>query len=231
VEIVGSAWDGLAPFVRTGTPVVRLDQRSAASQAYPVVAAALGEVPDPVLDATLDRIGDPGTRLLDLGAGVAPFSRALCRRHPGLEAVAVDLPEIAAVARRTVEAEQLADRLQVVAGDLFRVDLGTGFDTVLVSGVCRLFGEMQVRRLLERAAAATAPGGQIVVIDALPDDDRRDGGSVGIYALGLALRTGAGGVHGFADYAAWLFGAGFVRIEAEPLGPPEQVLVRARRPG
>jgi len=148
-----------------------------------------------VVESVLAGVGDPGARLLDLGAGVAPWTRALCAKHPGLEAVAVDLP---------------------TSGDLSRVDLGEGFDTVLVSGGCRRFGEIQVRRLFERAAAATAPGGQILVIDALPAD-RRDGRS-------------AGPVHGFADYAAWLFDAGFVRIEAEPLGPPEQVLIRARRP-
>ena len=149
-----------------------------------------------VVESVLARVGDPGARLLDLSAGVAPWSSALCARHPRLEAVAVDLP---------------------VGGDLSRVDLGVGFDTVLVSGGCGQFGEIQVRRLFERAAAATAPGGQILVIDSLPDDDRSDGRS-------------AGRVHGFADYAAWLFDAGFVRIEAEPLGSPEQVLIRARRP-
>jgi len=146
-----------------------------------------------VVESVLARVGDPGARLLDLSAGVAPWSRALCARHPHLEAVAVDLP---------------------VGGDLSRIDLGVGFDTVLVSGGCRQLGEIQVRRLFERAAAATAPGGQILVIDSLPDDDGRS----------------AGRVHGFADYAAWLFDAGFVRIEAEPLGSPEQVLIRARRP-
>jgi len=150
-----------------------------------------------MVESVLARIGDPGARLLDLGgAGVAPWSHALCARHPRLEAVAVDLS---------------------VAGDLFRVDLGAGFDTVLVSDVGREFGETEVRRLFERAAVATAPGGQILVIDAPADDAPTGDGSVGR-------------VHGFADYAAWLFDAGFVRIEAEPLGPPEQVLIRARRP-
>ena len=150
------------------------------------------------VESVLARVGDPGTRLLDLGAGVgvAPWSDALCARHPSLEAVAVDVS---------------------VTSDLSRVDLGAGFDTVLVSGVCREFGETQVRRLFERAAVATAPGGQILVIEPSTDDRRDDDRSVGR-------------VHGFADYAAWLFDAGFVRIEAEPLGPPEQVLIRARRP-
>ena len=58
-----------------------------------------------MVESVLAGVGDPGARLLDLGAGVAPWTRALCARHPGLEAVAVDLP---------------------AGGDLSRVDLGGG---------------------------------------------------------------------------------------------------------
>ncbi|MEZ5323357.1 MAG: hypothetical protein R2698_15025 [Microthrixaceae bacterium] len=82
-----------------------------------------------------------------------------------------------------------------------------------------------IRSLSER----TAPGGGIVILDALPDVDRPNGGSVGLYALGLALRS-AGEVHPFSAYATWLFDAGYVRIEAETLGIPELSLIRATRP-
>lgn len=103
------------------------------------------------------------------------------------------------------------------------------YDTVVVANLCRLYPAEDVRRLIGSLAERTAPGGSIAILDALPDGDRPGGGSVGLYALGLALRS-AGEVHPLSAYAAWLFDAGFVQIEAERLGIPELSLIRATRP-
>jgi SAM-dependent methyltransferase len=231
VALLVEHWSALGDFATTGVASGRLDDRTASAAVYAPIAGTLGDVEPAARERVAHAIGDPGRRLLDLGAGVAPWSLTLASRHPDLALTLVELPGVAVATEASVAAAGVADRAVVVAGDALEVPLDGGFDTVLVANVCRLFDEHGVRTLLGRAAAATAPGGRIVIIDALPDADRSGDASVGVYALGLALRTSRGRVHPFSAYAAWLYDVGFVRIEAEPLGVPELSMIRATRPG
>lgn len=231
LDVLDDLWAALPRYLRTGEPHRRLDDATEAGPGYGLIAAALGAVEQPALAVVTDAFGDPGRRLLDLGAGTAPWSRRLAARHPDLTVTAVELPGVAPHTRAAIAADGLEGRIDVVAGDLHTVALDGLFDTVLVANVCRLFGEDAVRRLLGRAAGLTAPGGRIVLLDVLPDGDRPGDGSIGLYALGLALRTGTGGVHPFSAYAAWLYDAGYMHIEAVSLGQPELSMIRAARPG
>ena len=191
----------------------------------------LADLVAPLVDDVVDHLGDPGVRVLDLGAGVAPWTRALAARHHHAEITAVDLPEVIGLTAAAVEEDGLSDRFRFVAGDLLTVELAGPFDLVLAAAVCRLFGEDDNRRLARRLAGLLAPGGTLVILDALPAADRPGGGPNDLYALGLALRTGRGGIHPLSMYAAWLYDAGFVHIEAHQLGVPELSLIRASRPG
>lgn len=227
IRMMSRPWDALVPFLRSGTRDVAVPPPS-----YRPLSEALGAFDPDVTDLVAERIGDPG-RILDVAAGVAPWSRALLAHFPEATATLVDLPDVAELTASAVAADGLVDRCTVLAGNVFStggLDGATGlYDTVLVANVCRLYPADDVRRLIGSLAERTAPGGSIIILDALPDGDRPGGGSVGLYALGLALRS-AGEVHPLSAYAAWLFDAGYVQIEAETLGIPELSLIRASRP-
>jgi predicted O-methyltransferase YrrM len=67
----------------------------------------------------------PGALLLDVGAGAAGVSLALCRRFPALRAVALEpAPASAAVARAKVAEAGLADRIEVRADRIERLSGG-----------------------------------------------------------------------------------------------------------
>ena len=71
-------------------------------------------------------------KLLDLGGGHGLYSVAFTKLNPKLKAVVFDLPE---VVRRSEEyAERYgAERVEFVAGDFFKDDIGNGYDIVFSS--------------------------------------------------------------------------------------------------
>src|SRR5579884_3220089 len=62
--------------------------------------------------------------LLDIGGSHGHYSVALCRRHPGLRAVVLDLPEAVAAAAPLLAREGMGDRVMHRAGDARTADLG-----------------------------------------------------------------------------------------------------------
>jgi SAM-dependent methyltransferase len=100
-------------------------------------------------------------RVLDAGAGTGVHSVALQER--GFEVTAVEIvPQALEILRRR-------DIRNVVAGDMFALDLGE-FDTVLMlmNGIGPVGTLSGLDRFLEDVAALVAPGGQILVDSASP---------------------------------------------------------------
>lgn len=194
--------------LRSGKPLASGETAAGSAGFYPAMVDELAALLAPLAEAAAALL-DPPEHVLDLGAGAAPWSIALARRHPGATVTAVDLPEVAEVTRRAVKAAQLTDRVRVLGGDLFVADLPTDADLVLVANVCHLFEEETNLRLLARARACLRPGGTLAIVDVLPSEEPEQRRVVGLYGLGLLSRTGVGGVHSEVAYRRWLAAAGF----------------------
>lgn len=115
----------------------------------------------------VDAASIPGDaeRLLDVGGGHGQYAMAFAERHPELSATVFDLPEVLGVAREDAAAAGLDDRLTVRGGDYETDNLGSGYDVVLLFNVVHAHDAAEMRALLERAAAALAPGGCLLVLD------------------------------------------------------------------
>jgi hypothetical protein len=73
---------------------------------------------------------DGALRLLDLGGSHGLHSIAFCRRHPGLNAVIVDLPSALTQTAATLADAKLSDRISLRPGNLLEGDWGDGYDAV-----------------------------------------------------------------------------------------------------
>jgi cyclopropane fatty-acyl-phospholipid synthase-like methyltransferase len=149
---------------------------------------------------------------LELGAGTAPWSRALLAVDPTLTAVAVDLPPVIAQLRRSLGDTALSGRIDLQAQDVRSLTLTGHFDVIVVSGLCRLLGDADNARLFARCRGLLAPGGRFVICDALAGSADPDG-SLALYALGLAARSRAETLWSARDYSTWLAAAGFATAE------------------
>ena len=208
-------WDGLPQAVRTGSGPHHADTADGAAAFYGDVVGHLGRIAAPVapvVAAHLARDAVPG-RVLEVGSGAAPWSRALARLHRQVSVTAVDLPPVLSVTRRFVRDDGLEEQYTYRAADVFAVDVEPrAYDLVLAPMVCHLFDEPANRLLLARLAASLVPGGRIAIIDILPGSTPDLARQVGLYALGLMVRTDTGGVHSEQDYRNWLTHAGLPTV-------------------
>ena len=159
-------------------------------------------------------------RVLELGAGTAPWSRALLGIELTMTALAVDLPPVIDQLERSLRGSALAPRIEMLAQDVRSLALGERFDVIVIAGLCRLLGQADNAQLFARCFDLLAPNGRLVICDAFAGSADPDG-SLALYALGLAARSRAESLWSARDYERWLEDAGFTTA----------AIVLAERPG
>jgi len=88
---------------------------------------------------------------------------AMCRRHAGLLATVLDLPASAAVGRRIVAEEGLADRVEFREGDALSESLGEGLDVVSAFNLLHHLPADVAGGFVARGRGALRAGGRLVV--------------------------------------------------------------------
>ena len=156
-------------------------------------------------------IAGPAPRVLDLGAGGAPWTIAVLDACPEGRAVVNDYDRVLDVARRTTAEHGVAERCEFRDGDYFEIDIEQGaYDLVVLGHVCRAEGAEGALRLIRRAADALRPGGRVIVADYFQDPERK----LNPHAVLMGVTMMANTVNGFTftteQFADWLATAGFV---------------------
>jgi SAM-dependent methyltransferase len=226
-----AAWAGIVgfdehicSFIETGAATIAdRDDR------YADVLSVIGRFHEPVAAQLAPALTIPHARVLELGAGTAPWSRALLACDPTVTSVVVDLPPVAARLEREIADGAFAGRITCRAGDVRDLALAEQFDVIVIAGLCRLLSDDDNALLFARCRGWLATGGCLVVCDALADAADPDG-TVALYALGLAARSHAEGLWATADYDRWLRGAGLVRSAVVPTAHPEVAVMLCDHP-
>jgi SAM-dependent methyltransferase len=159
-------------------------------------------------------------RVLDLGAGGAPWAIAFLEAHPFATAVVNDLPGVIGVARDKVEELGVVDRCELRAGDFRTTELERGaYDVVVLGHVCRTEGVDGAPVLIRRAHDALAPGGRLVLADYFPDETRKANPFGVLMGATMMASTERGFTFTHPQYVEWLRDAGFRPIRLlEPIG-------------
>jgi hypothetical protein len=212
--------DHLESFVRDGQPLevhatMSTDDWGAYQRGMRAQANLLGSL-------LARRVPVPGgaTEMLDIGGSHGHFSVVLCRRHPGLRATVLDLPQAIEQAAPILEREGMGDRVVHRVGDALAADLGEGtFDLILVVSLVHHFDDATNRLLARKAARALRPGGYFVIGDALRPRSPGKGGQQGaFFDLYFAL-TSESGLWTFDEMRSWQVEAGLVPRKSISLVP------------
>jgi SAM-dependent methyltransferase len=145
------------------------------------------------------------TRMLDIGGSHGLYSVELCKRHPALASVILELPEAIARAGENLAAFGMGDRVKHLAGDALRDDLGAGeYDLVVISNLVHHFSAEENASLAKRVARALKPGGVYAICDYVRCSAPGAGGAVGAMSdLYFALTSKAGTWSG-EEMTTWL---------------------------
>jgi SAM-dependent methyltransferase len=218
-------WAHLPHFLRTGERYAQMDGSTAErSAAYSELTKALGRLFNDAareLAAKLTR----HERILDVGAGSGVWSLAMAERSDAARITAIDLPQVLPAFEERAESLGLRGRVEPVAADYHSIELPTeAFDRVLLANVLHLEPPRSARSLVRRVTPALAPGGELVVIDALLEGDPARDRARSIYALHLAMRTRRGRVHPRTEVERWCRDAGLGEGELVTLNAPARAL-------
>ncbi len=166
------------------------------------------------------------TRVLDIAAGHGLFGIALAKRNPALEVTALDWPNVLTVAIENAENAGVADRLRTRPGDAFKTDLGSNYDLVLVPNLIHHFDAAACEALFRRVHSALKPGGRIVIVEFIPDEDRRGPTTAVMFGLVMLAMTPGGDVYSLSECTRMLERAGFRKTTLHALTPsPQQVVI------
>jgi len=132
--------------------------------------------------------------MLDLGGSHGHYAAEICRRHPGLRAEVLDLPEAIEAAAPILAREGLGDRVVHRPGDAARSDLGSErYDLVLMSNLAHHLDAGQNLALAHRVARALRPGGVFVIQEpALSEPSAKAGQVTALLGLYFALQSRPG---------------------------------------
>jgi ubiquinone/menaquinone biosynthesis C-methylase UbiE len=219
--------DLLVQAVRTGQAPLDCEAPAGATRLYPLAVTQLAAFLAPAAEAVAALL-QGASRILDVGAGAAPWSIASARRDPSCRVTALDLPAVLPVTRRSVEATGCANQFDYISGDIFELPLRhKAYDLVLLGNLCHLFDGDANRTLFRRLRLTIEGGGRIAVIDVTPSQHPATQRSVTLYAASLMTGTSAGGVHSADSYRAWLGAAGFreLRCAEASRTPPTSVFI------
>ncbi len=213
-------WEQLAETIRTGTVASPIDQDAAAFYA-PLVQATFPTQLRCAIRLGL-RVGwarRPGLRVLDLGAGRAPWSIGVLEMSAGSTAVVNDLPGVIELAVDTVVARELSGRVEFRPGDFHEQSFeDAAYDIVMLGHLLRTEGAERSQSLITRAFAALRPGGQVVVADYFADNDRKFNPFGVQMGLTMLANTERGGMLTHSLVSGWLRDAGFEAIRLlEPI--------------
>ncbi len=151
-------------------------------------------------------------KVLDVAAGHGLYGIEIGKRFPGAEVTAVDWPNVLTVARENADAASLGDRFTTIPGSAFDVDLGEGYDLVLLTNFLHHFGIPECEDFLRKVKGAMAPGGRVITLEFVPNDDRISPASAD-FTLIMLVTTPAGDAYTFKEWDAMFQNAGFGHSE------------------
>jgi 2-polyprenyl-3-methyl-5-hydroxy-6-metoxy-1,4-benzoquinol methylase len=223
-------WLTLADAVRRGEPSAPIDDDEAF---WCDIASATWSVQHELASRTVVVSGlsksDAPLRILDVGAGGAPWAIALLEALPHATAVVNDLPQVIAVARSAAERVGLLDRVTFAAGDYRQMSQPDGaFDIVVLANVVRTEGEVGAPVLVRRAATWAKPSGVVLIADYFVDDERRSAVTALFLGLTMMANTSHGATFTLSRYRSWLDAAGLPEVGVLEPAPGAQVLVARR---
>ena len=213
-------WDGMANLkksLKTGKPLSRMDTGNELAVWEKLVVGII-PIAEPVAKALCDilRIGTDrkGLRVLDIAGGSSIFGMTILARDPSVQVTQLDWPNVNAVAKKLNRERGLEGKIRFIDGEHRSAVLENQYyDLVLASNFCRFESPKGNQELFRKAYDALKPGGNLVVNDFLPNEERTGPTFALRFSVYTLTHTPEGECWALSQYADWLKTAGFYSVQ------------------
>jgi O-methyltransferase domain/Dimerisation domain len=154
--------------------------------------------------------------LCDVGGATGLLAIEVARRQPHIRCISFDLLAVEPIARKSIAAAGLSDRIRTACGDFFADPLPKA-DLITMGMILHDWNLEKKMHLIRSAYDALPPGGALVAIEAVIDDARRENTFGLLMSLNMLIEFGDAFDFSGADFRRWCSEVGFKRFEILPL--------------
>ncbi len=211
-------WDAFGRFaqaVRHGGTVLPLHAETPGQKFWETFAdnsdafaAPAAEYAASLLQSFLENRSAP--KVLDVACGSGLYGLSLAARCPAARITMLDGAQVIPSVRRRIKERGLGKRVDCIAGDMFKADLGGPYDAIVASHVLHHFSAPVCLTLLRRLAKALVPGGRLLVHEFVSSEDGVSNAHAAMFAAVMLAWTREGRTYPFSEYQRMFTRTGFV---------------------
>lgn len=171
----------------------------------------------------------PPGRLLDVGGNTGKWALYCLAHDPAVAVTVLDHPGQLLQLQANAVAAGLAARLRTMPTNLLdhSIAFPTGFDVVWMSQFLDCFGEPDIAKLLQRGAAALAPGGRLCVMETFWDRQANDVAELCLAGTSLyftCMANGTSRMYHSQDFLELIANVGLRVVADEKIGHSHTLL-------
>jgi SAM-dependent methyltransferase len=140
-----------------------------------------------------------------------------------LRAAVFEKPPVDKVARNAIAQRDYNERVEVIAGDMFKDPLPGDFDVHLISNVLHDWDVPEVRKILSASAAALPSKGLLIIHDAYINADKTGPLPVAAYSA-MLMHSTEGKCYSTTEMKRFLNEFGFVEFKYEATAADRGIL-------
>ena len=172
-------------------------------------------------------VSEPGRKIkvLDVAAGHGMYGISVAQHDPSAEIVAVDWKHVLEVAKENAINAGIQSRFHALPGSVFDVDLGAGYDLVLIPNFLHHFDAPTNVGLLKKIRAAMNPYSRVATLEFVPNEDRVTPPIAASFSMIMLGNTQHGDAYTFQEFDGMFRQAGFGESRMRDLEPTPQRLI------
>lgn len=164
-------------------------------------------------------------KMVDIGGGSGIFAFTFLRVNNDMSAVIFDLPNVVPITEEFIAKEELTDRVRTMTGNYLKDNIGSGYDLIFLSAVIHSNSYVDNKLLISKCAAALNPGGQIVILDYVMNEERTEPFGGTIFAINMLVGTQMGDTYTESEISEWLKASGLENIEIKEVAEGNSLVI------
>jgi len=153
--------------------------------------------------------------LLDIGGASGIYAAALVSKNKHMSASILEKPPVDKFSKYSIAKRGLADKIKVLAGDMFKDELPEGYDVHLYSNVLHDWDTDSVKMLLTKSYHSLKSGGMILIHDAHLNAEKTGPLEIAEFSVLLMCATN-GKCYSEKEIEGFLKETGFSKIKVIP---------------
>jgi ubiquinone/menaquinone biosynthesis C-methylase UbiE len=167
--------------------------------------------------------------LVDVGGGTGGLAIAVAEAHPQIEATVIELPSVLPLAKRFTSRSTVKDRVKAIASDAIHEPLPGKFDIAVAKALIHVLPEEEARLAILNIGKAVQPGGMIIIVGQILDDNKTSPMHVMAASLLFLNIYEEGRAYVEREYRRWLTEAGFKDFERGYLSDKKGIITAIKQ--